>query len=806
MKLTKKILAAVLAALMAVSMMPLTAFASDVTDLTDQMYLFEQEMLDSNIYTNVAPAYKAYVDANEAFDAYTYGKSDNAQLVAAKNALATARSNMAVWTKPTASATTTYHANTDGGIDRAARYSVNLLASEYGPNKMGGAEGTGDTIAYDNTVANATIKVYYAENVLLYDGVTNPQFPVVYSNQVTGSKNKSRYTHTVYPANSLGSKDTSGNDSTEFVLENDKYSDHMNCWIGMDQNESRIDYSYLYQQSSKVGGNSTNSHSHWSQKYYTENWAWSSSNSKVDFYANALKYTATPSNAFETYYIIWAHRSSSNEQVSGDSIVNDDYASGAASLPTYVYNYAGIADKLASMKNLNVGAYREGGLVSYFENADVLTQSWSDMKNNASAANTAYSNINFAAATADNANQYVALRSAMNGSRTITDVGTVSVSDVINASGVLVDADNDGTPETQLDGYADFETAYNTAKGVMADLANHIDLSSNYTNGTGAANAASNLSDAFDALAVPVPEADNSYNLALDEDIDVNFILDTDFYEERSAAKVTYSYITTIDDKSAVRAEEEMSFSDVETAQGTITMNAAPAQIAEKYIITIMDGSDTVIDTIEASIQDYCKAIIEAPISPTITQKDKDVAQALLNYGALADEYFGYAEASEAVTGEAYAVEHSGDYKAAVDAESFKDKAKAHFTAGVDASGASVSVTGISYVALLDPELRFYVSQTNDVWAAKTEVSIDDPELEAKMVNTENGNCVRVTGLKASDFAKTFTLKIGTAELTYNGYAYLYTVLRSQSTAAQNLKDLSKGVYRYAAACEAKFA
>ena len=73
------------------------------------------------------------------------------------------------------------------------------------------------------------------------------------------------------------------------------------------------------------------------------------------------------------------------------------------------------------------------------------------------------------------------------------------------------------------------------------------------------------------------------------------------------------------------------------------------------------------------------------------------------------------------------------------------------------------------------------------------------------MVKTDNGICVSVTGLNASDFAKTFTVTVGTTEITYNGYAYLYTVL-NDSTADAALKDLAKGVYRYAAACEAKFA
>ncbi|MBQ9531857.1 MAG: FIVAR domain-containing protein [Eubacterium sp.] len=350
---------------------------------------------------------------------------------------------------------------------------------------------------------------------------------------------------------------------------------------------------------------------------------------------------------------------------------------------------------------------------------------------------------------------------------------------------------------------ADSRTAYETA--VEAAKLTAAQLADETLSPTVISNAVAAITAAKSQL-VEEETPENSYNLTLEENIDVNFNLDTDFYENNDATTVTCSYITTTDDKSAARAEAEMTFADVKNAQGTITMNAAPAQIAEKYIITVKDSNNEVVDTIEASVQDYCKAIIDAPISATITQKDKDVAQALINYGALANEYFGYAETSEAVTGEAYAVEHSEDYKDAVDAESFKAKAKASMVVGVDRSGKPLTITGVSYVALLDPELRFYVSQENEVWCYYTELSISDPSLSAEWVKTENGNCVRVTGLKASDFAKTFTITIGTTEITYNGYAFLYTVLKDGSTADNNLKDLAKGIYRYAAACEAKFA
>ena len=328
-------------------------------------------------------------------------------------------------------------------------------------------------------------------------------------------------------------------------------------------------------------------------------------------------------------------------------------------------------------------------------------------------------------------------------------------------------------------------------------------------------NRAAEIIDAQDMLE---EGADNSYNLTLDNDIDVNFYLDNAYYAEQNATTVEISYITTVNDKDATRDTETYNVSALEQAgngaYSKVTMNAAPAQIAEPYVITVKSG-ETVVDTITTSIQQYCQDIMDAELSEQITKADKDVAKALLNYGALADEYFGYAAVSKAVTNEDYEVAHTADYKddvnpdeiRYVNGDTTKKRAVSKFTPGTDASGANIEITSISYVALLDPEFRFYVNQENEVWAALTEVEVLEGDgLTAKMVKVEGkGNCVRVTGLKASDFGKTFKIRIGTATIEYNGYAYLYTVLRDGSTAPTELKNLAKGVYRYANACEAKF-
>jgi len=354
----------------------------------------------------------------------------------------------------------------------------------------------------------------------------------------------------------------------------------------------------------------------------------------------------------------------------------------------------------------------------------------------------------------------------------------------------------------------DFETTYTAASRTACENAfaaitlpteDQLDSQSTapsvFTTATAAINAAIAL--------LEVNEPDNSYNLTLTDNIDVNFDLDTEYYEAKDVVKFNVSYIDVTDNKSATRTNFDVELDDLETGAANLTLLAAPAQLAEPYVITPVDGTGAAVgEPIEVSVQDYCKSIINGEYSA----EDKAVAQALLNYGALAAEYFDYATTKEDPT---YAVQHAGDYKDAVALSDIKTKgAKTPvYSAGVDASGAVINVTGISYVAISEPEFRFYVSQASDVWCSYTDLRIDGDGLSANWIKTEHGNCVSVTGLKASDFAKDFTLHIGGTDLTYNGYTFLYTVLAAETTEEnESLQDLAKGIFRYASACQDKFA
>ena len=453
---------------------------------------YEAKLRDGSIHKNTLNAYKAYIDACEAYDAALYGNSSTAQISAAYSALNTAIGNMTEFTKPTANAVQSYQANaSDSGVDRAASNSVNIISSNRNST-------SGQTTAASQEVANCSVKVFYGENVLLYDGETQPRFPVTFS--CVRTSNKTRYVHTIYPASSDGSKSSSSNGSTDFDLHHDKDTTHANCWYGSDTNNNRIDYGYNFTLTEKVGGNATNSDNHWSAKL---------NNSTTHYYVSAARYIGTPDAAIKDFTIKWSQRSSSNEQVSGSSITNDDYGTMTSSVHTYVYNYGGIKSRIESKATYytNVQNYKEGGLATIFGYMDTLTRDWSTIMGDMSNSNTAYSSLNSATPTADSKN-YDSLRNAIDLYAAPTGTAGSAVDGIkysvrqLIADNGYVDTDNNGTKDTQLTGFSDFQSAYNDAKGVMAALGGsglNTNSTSNYTDSTAAAKATA-LINAFNAL------------------------------------------------------------------------------------------------------------------------------------------------------------------------------------------------------------------------------------------------------------------------------------------------------------------
>ena len=362
-------------------------------------------------YKNMTAAYNAYIAACKGYDAYTYGGDNSVDRQALTRALNLASENMTQWKKPTANEKTYYPKNGDNDNPHYANnFSVNLLSASLDSTN-------GETTVYDQTEDYMQVRLFYSKNVLLYDGETAPMFPVSFSYNLNNAPKKTgRYVHTVYPSTGNGSKGSTGDDSREFELWNgvkpNDSGDHSICWIGQDNKQ--MAYNWMYSQSSKVSAESTNAHNHWSSKHET---GCNAGSTGQNWYANALRYKGgDPGVAFKEIYINWAFRTSGSEQQT--TITNDSYKTAAATVPTYIYNYKGIKDKLDGKKGIvsAVSNYREGGLSTLLGYYDTLTRDWQTVKGDASTTNTAYSNIGSTSATADNstrASNYESLRSKL---------------------------------------------------------------------------------------------------------------------------------------------------------------------------------------------------------------------------------------------------------------------------------------------------------------------------------------------------------------------------------------------------------
>ncbi len=278
-----------------------------------------------------------------------------------------------------------------------------------------------------------------------------------------------------------------------------------------------------------------------------------------------------------------------------------------------------------------------------------------------------------------------------------------------------------------------------------------------------------------------VTKADNGVSITVDSTIDTNFYIDNSYpstayvktvYNKNSNATETANFTTEI--KSITSLDVAGAGSGDYAGDYTLSVTQAPAQITEAVTIEVYasqadaQSGTNALYTKEYNAASYCNDILAGDYDAEL----QTLAQATLDYGAAAKDYFNYSATSAA-----------SDYESRL--------------AGVTPSGVTPQtadiLTGAALVVVADPQIKLFTngpvavnSSTNATAAA--DVSGDK-------------NFIRVTGIAPANFGQTFTVNTSAGEISMS----MNTILVMMAGNA-NMEMLAKGMYNYGTAAAAYFA
>ena len=370
-RLPKKILAAFLAAMMIVTSIPfsaITAFAANgyvdvATDAKVQavetaMKNFQSVLAEDKSYSNVVPAYKAYVACQQGLDAYIYGGESTALDGLADN-LNTAVSAMAEFTGFKAN-TGKYrqvkvYADDDTGFDEAAYLKdgyQNVLWLETGIN----------TDNNDGKASNedySALTLYYPSATLLYDGETTPA------------------TSVMAVATGEGSWTWGASDRyiSAITLENAK--DCINISRNWRGGSTNLDFNWSWYHNGNKYNLSNNTTTAGNVYQIRKGGTVAVYKNYQQYFSNFMEYTGDPGNKYIDSFVptFKGHIGSKNEFAAN---INDPASPTVPGSTTInVVNYKIVKDAIKAagnkMKSKDLSTYSMGGLYTYFAAMDDAT-------------------------------------------------------------------------------------------------------------------------------------------------------------------------------------------------------------------------------------------------------------------------------------------------------------------------------------------------------------------------------------------------------------------------------------------------
>jgi hypothetical protein len=276
----------------------------------------------------------------------------------------------------------------------------------------------------------------------------------------------------------------------------------------------------------------------------------------------------------------------------------------------------------------------------------------------------------------------------------------------------------------------------------------------------------------------------DTMSITVEDNIDLN--INVDVKNTADAEKIRYSFATPDVENSTTQTVEQAA----NEATENVKVELAPAQIMDEITVEVLDADDNVIRETTTSIADYCEAIIESPVTETITEELKELAKATLDYGKAAAEYFDYN--TEAFEGKTQQI-----------TDTFNENGT--FDDAKNNNGASgISVTSVAYRATSKPELLFRVStSTPEYVLAETALTVEGVEgATAKFVKVGDVVYVQVSNLNITDFNKTISVYGGGFNINYVPISWVVAA----SNASGAIGTLGNAIGNYYVASAAYFA
>lgn len=370
-RLPKKILAAFLAAMMVVTSVPfsaITAFAANgyvdvATDAKVQavetsMKKFQSELAKDKSYSNVVPAYKAYVACQQGLDAYIYGGESDA-LDGLADKLDTAVAGMTEFTGIKAN-TGKYrqvkvYANDDTGYDEATYLKdgyQNVLWLETGIT-------TDNNDGKQSKEDYSALTLYYPSATLLYDGETTPA------------------TSVIAVATGEGSWTWGASDRyiSAITLENAK--DGINISRNWRGGSSNLDFNWSWYWNGNKYNLSNNTTTAGNVYQIRKGGTVAVYKNYQQYFSNFMEYTGDPGNKYIASFVptFKGHIGSKNEFAAN---INDPASPTVPGSTTInVVNYKIVKDAIKAagnkMKSKDLSTYSMGGLYTYFAAMDDAT-------------------------------------------------------------------------------------------------------------------------------------------------------------------------------------------------------------------------------------------------------------------------------------------------------------------------------------------------------------------------------------------------------------------------------------------------